>query len=88
VTTNYTGTREVNVMAQHSPERRSVDEILKLVDQLSAEEHDELVDALKLQWLRKAMDESEQSLTRHGARPADQVFDALKQRLEDQKAGE
>lgn len=44
-------------MAQQKPER--IDEILRLVDQLSPEEHDQLVEEMKLQWLRRALDEGE-----------------------------
>lgn len=44
-------------MAQQRPER--IDEILRLVDQLSPEEHDQLVEEMKLQWLRRALDEGE-----------------------------
>lgn len=49
-------------MAQSKPERVSVDEVLKLVDQLSPEEQEQLAEEMKLQWLRRAMGEAEESL--------------------------
>lgn len=47
-------------MAQQKPER--IDEILRLVDQLSPEEHNQLVEEMKLQWLRRALDKGEKDL--------------------------
>jgi len=49
-------------MAQQKPERQSIDEILKLVDQLSAEEQDELDEQMKLRWLRRAVDQADESM--------------------------
>jgi len=53
----YTGLGGVVNMVQQNPER--IDEILKLVDQLSPEEHDALEQEMKLRWLRRALDEGE-----------------------------
>ncbi len=68
-------------MAQQKPER--IDEILKLVDQLTPEEHDQLVEEMKLQWLRRALDEGEESSRQHGTRPAEEVLTELKLRADE-----
>ncbi len=68
-------------MSQQKPE--AIDEILRLVDKLSREEHDQLVEEMKLQWLRKALDEGEESSRLHGTRPAEEVLAEMKQRAEE-----
>jgi hypothetical protein len=49
-------------MAQQKPERRSIDDILRLVDELSPEEQEELDEKMKLRWLRRAVDQADESL--------------------------
>ncbi|GEM_PF-856095 len=75
---------EVKLVAQQKPER--INEILKLVDALTSEEHDQLVEEMKLQWLRKAMDESEESIKQHGTIPGEEVFTRLEERYKRKSA--
>lgn len=49
-------------MAQQKPERRSIDEILRFVDELSPDEQEELDEKMKLRWLRRAVDQADESL--------------------------
>ncbi|CAN5688010.1 hypothetical protein BH10CYA1_BH10CYA1_03900 [soil metagenome] len=50
-------------MAQRKPEEKAtLDQVLKLADQLTPEEQDELMEELKLQWLRRAIGEAEKSV--------------------------
>jgi hypothetical protein len=47
-------------MAQRKPEdQTTIDQVLKLVKNLTPEAQEQLVEDMKLQWLRKAMDEAE-----------------------------
>lgn len=56
--------------------------VLKLVDRLAAGDQEKLLDELKLVWLRRAVDEGEESLRIDGGIPADEVFAELKKRAE------
>jgi hypothetical protein len=67
-------------MAQPKPERISVEELLKLVDQLSAEEQEHMVEEMKLKWLRRELAKAEESLDRGEGIPAEIVFAELKER--------
>lgn len=67
-------------MAQQKPERRSVEEILKLVEQLTPEEYDRFQDEIGRQWLRREIGKGEESLERGGGRPAEEVFAELEER--------
>lgn len=67
-------------MAQPKPERISVEEVLKLVDLLSLEEQEQLVEEMKLQWLRREIGEAEKSLGRGEGIPGEEVFRQLRQR--------
>lgn len=49
-------------MAQPKPDRKSVDEILELVNQLSPEEHDQLVAQMKLPWLQRAVQQGDEAI--------------------------
>jgi len=49
-------------MAQQKPHRQTIDEILKLVDLLSAEEQAEFDERMKLRWLRRAVDQADESM--------------------------
>ena len=47
-------------MAQRKPEEKTtLAHVLKLADQLTPEEQEQLVEQMKLQWLRRALDEGE-----------------------------
>ncbi len=49
-------------MAQRKPEEQTTfDQVLKLVEDLTPEAQEQLVDAMKLQWLRRALDEGEKA---------------------------
>lgn len=56
--------------------------MLRLVDQLelSPDEQDQLIDEIKLRWLRRALKEGEESLRRSGGIPAEKVFRRLRER--------
>lgn len=71
-------------MAQPKPERISIKEILKLVDQLSLEEHEQLVDEMKLQWLRREVQRGIDQADRGELIDGDVVFAELKQRYQGQ----
>lgn len=74
-------------MAQPKPEdKTTLDQVLKLVDQLTPEEQEQLVEEVKLQWLRRELGKAEESLERGEGIPADQVFAELKERYERRKA--
>lgn len=76
-------------MAQRKPEEKTtLDQVLKLADQLTPEEQEQLVEEMKLQWLRRALDEGEESVRQHGTRPAEEVFAELKERYERRKASQ
>jgi hypothetical protein len=67
-------------MAQSKPERLSVQELLRLVDQLSPEEQEELTEEMKLHWLRRELQKGEEELDRGDGIPAEQVIVELKAR--------
>ena len=71
-------------MAQSKPERISINEILKFVDQLSAEEHEQLVDEMKLQWLRREVQRGIDQADRGELIDGHVVFEELKQRYQRQ----
>jgi hypothetical protein len=50
-------------MAQQKPDREPIDEFFKLVDQLTAEEQDELDEQMKLRWLRRVVEQADKSVT-------------------------
>ncbi len=57
--------------------------VTALAETLISDEHDELLEELKLVWLRRALDEAEESKKRHGTIPAEEVFAELRQRAEE-----
>ena len=76
-------------MAQRKPEERTtLDQVLKLADQLTPEEQDKLVDELKLAWLRRAIAEGEESIRQQGTRDAEEVFSEVISELERRKAAQ
>jgi hypothetical protein len=71
-------------MAQPKPERISIKEILKFVDQLSPEEHEQLVDEMKLQWLRREVQRGIDQADRGELIDGNIVLAELKQRYQGQ----
>ncbi|MDP3508278.1 MAG: type II toxin-antitoxin system Phd/YefM family antitoxin [Candidatus Melainabacteria bacterium] len=69
-------------MAQQEPEPITVKEILKLVDQLSPEDHEQLVQDMKLQWLRREVQKGIEQADRGELINGDDVFAELKQRFQ------
>ena len=70
-------------MAQPKPEGgTNLNQILKLVDQLSLEEQDELVEAMKLQWLRREVQKGIEQADQGELIDGDVVLAALKQRYQ------
>jgi DNA relaxase NicK len=68
-------------MAQRKPEEKtSLDQVLKLADQLTPEEQEQLVEEMKLQWLRRELGKAEDELRRGEGVPAEQVFAELRER--------
>lgn len=52
-------------MTQHIPEESTtLDQVIKLADRLTPEEQEQLVEQIKLKWLRRAIDEADESLAR------------------------
>lgn len=75
-------------MAQQKPERLSVTELLRLVDQLSPEEKEEFQDELERQYLREAIEEGEESIRQHGTLDGEEVFASVLSELNKRKATE
>jgi hypothetical protein len=71
-------------MAHPKPDRLSIKEILKFVDQLSPEDHEQLVDEMKLQWLRREVQKGIDQADRGELIDGDVVFAELKQRYQSQ----
>jgi hypothetical protein len=66
-------------MAQRKPDEQSnFDEVLKLVENLTPEQQDQLVEQIKLQWLQRALAEAEESV----AQGRVLTEDALEKRLD------
>ena len=57
--------------------------VTALAETLIPDEQDELLEELKLVWLRRALDEAEESKKKHGTIPAKEVFAELRQRAEE-----
>jgi predicted transcriptional regulator len=70
-------------MAQPKPEdRTTLDQVLKLVDQLSPEQQEELIDKVKLQWLQQEVQKGIDQADRGELIDGDVVFAELKQRYQ------
>ena len=67
-------------MTQPQPKRLTVRELLKLVDQLSPQEHEEFVEEMKLKGLCKDLQKGEDDLDQGRSLPARQVIAELKER--------
>jgi hypothetical protein len=57
--------------------------VTALAETLIPDEQEELLEELKLVWLRRALDEAEESKKKHGTIPAEEVFAELRQRAEE-----
>lgn len=66
MTIRYNCRSEVPIsMTQHIPEESTtLDQVIKLADRLTPEEQEQLVEQIKLKWLRRAIDEADESLAR------------------------
>lgn len=74
-------------MAQRKPEEKNtLDQVLKLVDQLTPEEQDKLINELKLAGLRRAIAEGEESIRQFGTRDAQEFFSEMIAEFEHKKA--
>lgn len=68
-------------MAQPKPdERTTLDQVLKLVDQLSPEEQEQLIEGMKLRWLQQEVQKGIDQADRGELIDGDVVFAELKQR--------
>jgi hypothetical protein len=67
-------------MQQKPDEKVTFDQVLHLADQLSPAEQERLVDEIKLQWMRRAVEEGEDSIQERGLKSADEAFRELQDR--------
>lgn len=67
-------------MAQPKPERTTLDQVLKLAEQLSSDEQEQLVEHMKLQWLRTEVQKGIDEADRGELLDSAEVFAELKQR--------
>ena len=76
-------------MAQRKPEKQSaLDQVLRLVNQLSPEEQERVSEELELQWLRRKLGKSEEQLRRGEGIPAEDVFAEFEAEYERRKAND
>ncbi len=68
-------------MAQRKPEDQTTfDQVLKLVENLTPEAQEQLLEEMKLQWLRRELGQAEDELRRGEGVPGEQVFAELRER--------
>ena len=68
------GEARLDQMAQQLPEENSkLKQLLRLADQLSFEDQELLVEQIKLKWLRRAIDEADESLAKGDSLSLDQL---------------
>lgn len=68
------GETRLDYMAQQLPEENSkLKQLLRLADQLSFEDQELLVEQIKLKWLRRAIDEADESLAEGDSLSLDQL---------------
>ena len=76
-------------MAQRKPDPQTTfDQVLKLVADLAPDEQDKLVEEMKLQWLRRALDEGEKDSGAGKVLTLDQMekrLEAMQSELNDDK---
>lgn len=76
-------------MAQRKPnEKASLEQVLKLADQLTPDEQDKLVEQMKINWLRRELGKSAESLDRGEGVSSDVVFAELEAEYERRKAND
>lgn len=74
-------------MAQGKPEdKNTFDQVLKLVENLTPEAQEQLVEEMKLQWLRRELGKAEEQLRRGEGIPAEEAFAQLEERYKGRKA--
>lgn len=68
-------------MAQRKPEEQATfDQVLRLVEDLAPDAQEELIEAMKLQWLRREVGKAEDELRRGEGIPGEQVLAELRER--------
>lgn len=68
-------------MAQRKPENEAtLTHVLQLISRLSLEEQEELIQSMKLQWLRQELGQAENSLQQGKGLSAEEAFAQLRQR--------
>ncbi len=84
----YTVAIGVKSMAQRKPEEQTTfDQVLKLVENLTPEAQEQLVDQMKLQLLRRELGKAEGQLRCGEGIPAEEAFAQLEERYKRRKAG-
>ena len=75
-------------MAQRKPEEQhTFDQVLKLVEDLTPAAQEQLVEEMKLQWLRRELGKAEEQLRRGEGIPAEEAFAQLEERYKRRKSG-
>jgi hypothetical protein len=68
-------------VAQRKPEEQNIfDQVLKLVENLTPEAQEQLIEEMKLQWLRRELGKSEEQFRRGEGIPAEEAFAQLEER--------
>lgn len=71
-------------MEQRKPEQEAtLEQVLRLVNELGPEDQDKVAKELKLQWLRRELQKAEDQVARGETVPAEDVLAELRQRAED-----
>jgi len=79
---------EVMRMALSKPDDAStLDQVLKLVGELTPEEQEQVVEEFKLQWLRRELAKADSSVAQGKLRSAEDVFATLEEKYRGEKAG-
>ena len=74
-------------MAQRKHEEQTTfDQVLKLVENLTPEAQEQLIEEMKLQWLRCELGKAEEQLRRGEGRPAEEAFAQLEERYQQRKS--
>jgi hypothetical protein len=76
-------------MTQRKPEdQTTLDQVLRLVNELSPDEQEKVSEELKLQWLRRELGKAEDQLRRGEGIPTEEVFAELEAEYERRKAND
>lgn len=70
------------------PERLTIGDLLRLVEQLSPAEHQEFVEEMKLLWLREELQKGENDLENGRSLSADELLKSSKTAIEQSKKKE